>query len=70
MLRDRNTRNFMMLARLKPGGTIEQARAEAKALAALMAKADADSDQGVGADVLPLWHSHVMRKPTYWKGEA
>ena len=58
MLRDRNTRNFMVLARLKPGVTIEQARAEAKSLADLMAKANADSDQGVGADVLPLWRSH------------
>jgi predicted permease len=58
MLQDRNTRNFMMLARLKPGVTIKQVRGEAKALAALMAKADADSDQGVGAEVLPLWKSH------------
>ena len=30
MLRDRNARNFMMLARLKSGITIEQARAEPK----------------------------------------
>jgi predicted permease len=58
MLRDRNTRNFTVLARLKPGVTIEQARSETKALADLLAKADADSDQGVGADVLPLWKSH------------
>ena len=58
MLRDRNTRNFMVLARLKPGVTIEQARSETRALADVMAKADADSDQGVGADVLPLWKSH------------
>ena len=58
MLRDRNARDFMMLARLKPGVTIEQARAEAKALADLMANANAYGDQGVGADVLPLWKSH------------
>src|SRR5712692_11989401 len=32
MLRDRNTRNFMMFARLMPGVTIEQARGEVQAL--------------------------------------
>jgi hypothetical protein len=45
MLNDRNTRNFMMFARLAPGVTIEQARAEVQALANRMAVADADSNQ-------------------------
>jgi predicted permease len=58
MLRDRNTRNFMMFARLAPGVTIEQARAEVQALANRMAVADADSNQGIGATVLPVWQSH------------
>jgi predicted permease len=58
MLRDRNTRNFMMRARLKPGVTIEQARAEAQALAGRMAVLDADTNHGVGATVLPLWQGH------------
>ena len=58
MLRDRNTRNYMMFARLAPGVTIEQARSEAQALANRMAVANADSDQGVGATVLPFWQSH------------
>jgi len=58
MLRDRNTRNFMMFARLAPGVTIEQARAEVQALANRMAVADADADQGIGATVLPVWQSH------------
>jgi predicted permease len=58
MLRDRNTRNFMMFARLAPGVTTEQARAEVQALANRMALADADSNQGVGATVLPVWQSH------------
>src|SRR4051794_4113324 len=37
MLRDRNTRNFLMLARLKSGVTLDHARAETRALAARMA---------------------------------
>ncbi|MGB7284334.1 MAG: ABC transporter permease [Candidatus Acidiferrum sp.] len=58
MLRDRNTRNFMMLARLVPGVSIEQARGEVQALANRMAIADGDSNQGIGATVLPVWQSH------------
>lgn len=58
MLRDRNTRNFMMLARLAPGVTIEQARGEVQSLASQMAAADPDSNQGIGATVLPVWQSH------------
>src|SRR5260370_14952311 len=49
MLRDRNTRNFMLLARLAPGVTMEQARSEVQALANRMAEAAADSTQGIGA---------------------
>jgi len=58
MLNDRNTRNFMLLARLAPGVTIEQARAEAQGLAKRMAEADPDSNLGIGAMVLPEWQSH------------
>jgi len=58
MLRDRNTRNFLMLARLKPGVTVPQARSEARALANRMAVLDADTNQGIGAEVLPLWKGH------------
>jgi predicted permease len=58
MLEDRNTRNFMLMARLAPGASIEQARAEIQALAGRMAIADADSNQGIGAAVLPVWQSH------------
>ena len=57
MLEDRNTRNFTMLARLKPGVTIEQARNETAALANFMAGRNAE-DRGVGATVLPLWRWH------------
>jgi predicted permease len=58
MLRDRNFRNDMMMARLAPGVSIEQARGEVQALANRMAVSDADSNRGVGATVLPLWQSH------------
>ncbi len=58
MLDDRNTRNFMLMARLAPGVTIPQARAEIQSLANRMAIADADSNQGIGATVLPVWQSH------------
>jgi len=58
MLRDRNTRNFVLFSRLAPGVRIEQARAEVQALANRMAVADADTNRGIGATVLPLWQSH------------
>lgn len=58
MLRDRNTRNFAVMARLAPGVTLEQAQGEVQALANRMAVADADSNQGIGATVLPVWQSH------------
>ena len=58
MLQDRNTRNFMLLARLAPGISIAQARAETQTLAQRMAQADADSNLGIGATVLPVWQSH------------
>ncbi len=55
MLQDRNTRNFMLLARLKSGATIEQAASEAAALAEFMSMANADADRGIGLEVVPLW---------------
>jgi predicted permease len=64
MLRDRNTRNFMMYARLAPGVTMEQARGEVQALANRMAVADADSNQGIGATVMPVWQSHFGQQAT------
>jgi predicted permease len=58
MLRDRNTRNFVMFGRLAPGVTMVQARSEVQSLANRMAVSDADSNQGIGATVLPVWQSH------------
>jgi predicted permease len=57
MLRNRQNRNMMGLARLKPGVTFEQARLELKALADRMAVANADVSEGMSATLLPLWKS-------------
>jgi len=56
-LDDRQTRQMLGFARLRPGVTVEQARAEIKALAHRMAEADADTNHGLTANVLPLWKS-------------
>jgi predicted permease len=58
MLRDRADRNMFGIARLKPGVTVAQARAELASLAARMAIADADTNLGLSATVLPLANSH------------
>jgi predicted permease len=57
-LDDRQTRQMLGFVRLRPGVTIEQARAEIQALAHRMAEADADTNNGLSANVLPLWKSH------------
>jgi predicted permease len=54
MLRDRQDRNMLGIARLKPGVTMDQARQELTALAGRMAVADADTNQGMSATLLPL----------------
>jgi putative ABC transport system permease protein len=58
MLRDRQTRNLIGTARLKPGVTLDQARAEIAELARYLAKADADTNKGISATLVPLWKSH------------
>jgi predicted permease len=58
MLKDRNARFFILMARLAPGVSILQARGEVQALANRMAEESADSNLGVGATVLPVWQSH------------
>ena len=58
MLRDRQTRNFVAVARLKPGITIERARAEITALARELARTEADTNRGISATLLPIWKGH------------
>ncbi len=70
MLQDRNTRNFTMLARLKPGVTVEQARDEIGWLSRFMASANPDADKGVGATVVPIWQWHFGSQETLLKPVA
>ena len=58
MLQDRKTRMFYVLARLAPGLTLDQARGEVRAFARRMAEANADTNQGMSADIFPMWKSH------------
>jgi len=57
MLGDRQTRQLLCVARLKPGVTLAQARAEISTLALLMSKANVPEDSGITATVRPLWKS-------------
>jgi predicted permease len=59
VLHDRQMRQLICVARLKPGVTLTQARSEISALALFMTKANVPGDVGVGATVLPLWRSHT-----------
>ncbi|GGG99279.1 ABC transporter permease [Silvibacterium dinghuense] len=54
MMRDRQDRAVIGMARLKPGVTLAEAQQELTALAARMAKADADTNAGMSAELLPL----------------
>jgi predicted permease len=57
MLRNRQDRAVLGIARLKQGVTLAQARQELATLAARMAKADADTNEGMSATLLPLARS-------------
>jgi predicted permease len=52
---DRNAKFMNVLARLRPGVTIEQAASEAQAVAAKIAEAYPATHRGVSATVVPLW---------------
>ncbi|PYQ45482.1 MAG: hypothetical protein DMG99_01635, partial [Acidobacteria bacterium] len=47
------------LVRLKPGVTLDQARAEASALAARLASAYPQTNRGVDLTVVPVWAGHL-----------
>ena len=57
MLRNRQNRNMLGIARLKQGVTVDQARQELAALADRMSVANADVSQGMCATLMPLWKS-------------
>jgi putative ABC transport system permease protein len=54
---DRNARFLDVIVRVKPGVTIEQARDEARAVAARIAAAHPDTHRGVGASMVPIWRA-------------
>ena len=57
-LEDRGTRQMFGFARLRPGVTLEQARAEIQSQARHMAEADPEHNLGITATVLPIWKAH------------
>ncbi|MFI5206987.1 MAG: ADOP family duplicated permease [Gemmatimonadales bacterium] len=57
-LQDRKTRMFRVLARLRDGVSLEQARSNLHILAAFMAQANASTSKGMSATLLPMWQSH------------
>ncbi len=58
VLDERQMRFFIVLARLKPGVTTAQARAECSSLARQLAQSNPHTDAGVGATVLPVREGH------------
>ncbi len=65
---DRNARFLDVIVRLKPGVTLEQARAEAQGVARRIAAAYPDTHRGVGASLVPMWRASyglqaVLLKP-------
>ena len=65
---DRNARFLDVIVRLKPGVTLEQARAEAQGVAKQIAAAYPDTHRGMGASLVPMWKASyglqaVLLKP-------
>jgi putative ABC transport system permease protein len=58
MMKDRQTRSFLTVARLKPGVTLAQARAEIAALGQELARQHPDTNKGISATVMPIWQGH------------
>ena len=48
---------FLSMARLKPGVTIEQARAELQSLSQRLAETYGDTNRGIGATIVPVWQA-------------
>jgi len=63
-LYDRNTRMLVVIARLRPGVTIERARAECLSIARRLAEMDPHTNGGIGATMLPIRKSHFGGQTT------
>jgi predicted permease len=57
-LRDRGFRDLLGIARLKPGVTLPQARAEVAGLARQLGETYPDSNRSISATILPIWKAH------------
>ena len=57
-LRDRGTRTFRVLARLRDSTSFGAARAEVESFTAFMAKTNGGVSKGMGGRLMPLWRSH------------
>jgi len=57
-LEERNPTFIHMMGRLKPGATLEQARAEMTTIARQLEKQYPDTNRNVGAYVCPVWQAH------------
>ena len=57
MLRNRQNRNMLGIARVKSGVSFDDARLELKTLAERMAIANANVSEGMSATLMPLWKS-------------
>jgi predicted permease len=64
MLRERKSRLFFGIARLKPGTTPARAATEAKALAQQLARDNPAENQGIRAAILPLSEGHFGAQST------
>ena len=53
--RERDSRHFHAMVRLKPGVSISEANAEVAAVAARLARAYPKTNEGVGAQIIPVW---------------
>jgi predicted permease len=58
MLKDRGNRSFVGVARLRPGVSMERARAEVGSVAQQIAQAEPASNSGMSATLLPIWKGH------------
>ena len=65
--RTRMSFNYVGLARLKPGVSVERAHADLEAISARLARQYPDTNQGIAADVVPLHDDTVaaVRRPLY-----
>lgn len=57
-LRDRGTRTFRVLARLRDGVSFAAARSEVESFTAFMAHANGAISEGMGGRLMPIWQSH------------